>query len=98
MGRVKYSSRFIYNFEIGDNIVYNTKVLDALYSCYGKSNSKYLYKPIVITTMSIVEAMLYDFFNGVRKGSPSYEKAPDGYQDFINEIKSNEKNVLDLKN
>ena len=60
----KIKSNFVGNFKIGDNIEYNCEILKHLYKCLNNSKrleKKYLYKPIIITIISIIEAMLYDF-------------------------------------
>lgn len=58
------NSGFIWRFKIGDNIVHNLNILSLLYqySADGNDESKgLLRKPIIITIVSIIEAMLYDF-------------------------------------
>jgi hypothetical protein len=63
------SSGFIGNFKLGDNIHFNTLVLQELYVGFndGDANRKRLLcKPIIIQLVSIIEAMLYDFHFRVR--------------------------------
>ena len=57
------SSNFIGNFKTGDNIAYNLRLLRLLYAQYsaGTEDEKALLrKPIIITLVSITEAMLHD--------------------------------------
>ncbi|AZR41278.1 hypothetical protein [Marinobacter salarius] len=59
------SSGFIGDFKTGDNIVYNLKTLNALYSAQGAASSSeahFFCKPITITMVSIIEALLHDLF------------------------------------
>lgn len=60
---------FIWNFKIGDNINYNLGVLSELYKCCETDgvNSVKLRKPIFITVMAIIEAVLYDFDRRIRE-------------------------------
>ena len=54
---------FIGDFKIGDNIVYNLKVLNALYDGGARLNPnqrRFFYKPQIVTLVSIIEALLYD--------------------------------------
>ena len=57
-------SSFIGNFKLGDNINYNLKLADALYSARDAATDgvqkRALCKPIAVTLISIVEALLYD--------------------------------------
>ncbi len=73
------SSCFIADFKIGDNINYNLKTLRVLYEIGGENaeRRKHLPKPITITLVSIVEAMLYDFIRRVqsRESVPTLPKA-----------------------
>ena len=52
---------FIWTFKVGDNIMYNFKVLRELYFAKDNSNTTALNKPITITIVSIIEAILVDF-------------------------------------
>jgi hypothetical protein len=55
---------FIADFKLGDNINYNLKILEILYETYNGTDpakNTYLVKPIVLTILSIIEAVLYDF-------------------------------------
>lgn len=59
------NSWFIGWFKVWDNINYNLKVLNKLYSYYNSESEEekqLLLKPIVILIVSIIEALLDDFF------------------------------------
>lgn len=59
------SSNFIGTFKIGDNIHYNLRVLVILYQQFeaGDNETKRLLcKPISVLIISIIEAVLYDFY------------------------------------
>lgn len=60
---VVINSNFIGKFKVGDNIVHNLKILGVLYSYYQSDpdNQKFLHKPIIVTIISVIEAVLYDF-------------------------------------
>jgi hypothetical protein len=63
------SSGFIGNFKLGDNINHNLSVLALLYRYYGKEDQNgkgLLRKPIIITLVSIIEAVLHDFHGRIR--------------------------------
>ena len=62
------SSDFIRVFKIGDNINYNLATLKLLYelSDEDKSRSSALRKPVIVTIVSIAEAMLYDFIGRIQ--------------------------------
>lgn len=60
---------FIGDFKRGDNINYNLKILKTLYESHAAlepEKQTYLRKPIFLTIMSIVEAILYDFDSRIR--------------------------------
>lgn len=69
----KITANFIDVFKIGDNINYNLDILRVLYEGFNSLNDGYLLiKPIVITNVSITEALLYDFIeNRIRKANKS---------------------------
>jgi hypothetical protein len=53
---------FIWNFKHGDNILYNLEILQTLYETgVTAKNKSRLNKPITITIISIIEAILVDF-------------------------------------
>lgn len=56
-------SSFIWNFKVGENIVYNLKILFDLYKSKQEvvKNKKTFNKPIVVILVSIIEAIFYDF-------------------------------------
>ncbi|MBM7048373.1 hypothetical protein [Rhizobium lusitanum] len=61
---VIYESKFIGDFKLGDNIVFNLRVLKTLYAFRAQGNpaqKRYLQKPITLLNISIIEATLYDF-------------------------------------
>ncbi len=61
----KVNSGFIGEFKTGDNINYNLKCLKALYaaqSAASPSEAQLFCKPITITLVSIIEALLHDLF------------------------------------
>ncbi len=56
------------NFKIGDNIEHNLDILGLLYKYYENEtpkNRNLLRKPILITIVSIIDAVLYDFFDRI---------------------------------
>lgn len=62
-------SNFFCDFKTGDNINYNLEILNYLYKVYDKSylrDKRLLIKPIVITLVSICEAVLHDFHRRIR--------------------------------
>lgn len=63
------SSGFIGEFKTGDNIIYNLGCLGALYSAQNSassSESRLFSKPITITMVSIIEALLHDLFYRIK--------------------------------
>lgn len=57
---------FIWDFKHGDNIMYNFEILKALYIARDNAaNKNILNKPITITIVSIVEAILIDFLTRI---------------------------------
>jgi hypothetical protein len=79
---VTYTSGFIGNFKLGDNIVHNLRILGALYlhqNSNDESHAELLRKPIIIFIASIAEAILYDFYivrikTHTREGLPKISK------------------------
>ena len=79
---VTYTSGFIGNFKLGDNIVHNLRILGALYlhqNSNDESHAELLRKPIIIFIASIAEAILYDFYmvrikKHTREGLPTIPK------------------------
>ena len=71
------SSNFIGKFKLGDNINHNLEILSLLYRQFDQASDydkRLLCKPIILTIVSIIEAVLHDFhfriqnntFEGVR--------------------------------
>ena len=63
------SSNFIGNFKLGDNINHNLNVLSLLYRQYDQANEsdkRLLCKPIIVTIVSIIEAVLHDLHSRIR--------------------------------
>jgi len=59
-------SSFIWDFKVGDNILYNFEILQNLYISRQKLQDKDIFnKPITITTVSIIEAILLDFLTRI---------------------------------
>lgn len=61
---VTYESKFIGDFKLGDNIVFNLSIIKLLYKCRTEGNETqklHLQKPITLLNISISEALLYDF-------------------------------------
>lgn len=59
------NSRFVTNFKLGDNIVYNIELLGLLYINYSKETPKnrdYFRKSMILITASCCEAVLHDFY------------------------------------
>ncbi len=57
---------FIWNFKHGDNILYNLEILQTLYETgVTAKNKSRLNKPITITIISIIEAILVDFLTRI---------------------------------
>lgn len=61
---LKYSSGFIGDFKLGDNIVYNLSILREFYSVQsnGGATTELLRKPIVVFIGAIAEVILYDLY------------------------------------
>lgn len=66
---VSLSSDFIGDFKTGDNINYNLRILRLLYTLHDQAepgDKPLLRKPIIVTSVSIIEALLYDFHMRMR--------------------------------
>ncbi|MCA1377644.1 MULTISPECIES: hypothetical protein [unclassified Bradyrhizobium] len=60
---VTINSSFMGNFKLGDNICFNLAILKTLYDLRAAGSHlqrRHLRKPIIITNISIIEAILYD--------------------------------------
>lgn len=63
------NSGFIGEFKTGDNIIYNLSCLGVLYSAQNSalsSGAQLFSKPITITMVSIIEALLHDLFYRIK--------------------------------
>jgi hypothetical protein len=63
------SSNFIGDFKLGDNINYNLRLLHLLYEYFDNADGderRFLCKPIILTLVSINEAVLYDLHTRVQ--------------------------------
>lgn len=83
-------ANFICKFKIGDNIIYNLRVLGVLYEQYNALatdpiKQRLLIKPIIIINVSIAEALLYDFLLRVKVNI--YEGVLNLRQDVIDAIR-----------
>jgi hypothetical protein len=81
---VTYESKFIGDFKLGDNIVFNLSILRTLYAHRAAGTPeqrRHLQKPITLLNISIIEALLYDFHsrikNHTREGVPLPQKVLD---------------------
>jgi hypothetical protein len=58
--------KFIWSFKVYDNVKYNFRILVTLYECKQDSSvtkaKYYLNKPLIIIHVSIIEALLHDFY------------------------------------
>src|SRR5262245_23686312 len=62
-------SGFIGDFALGDNINHNLEILALLYDCFEGANhhrKRLLCKPIILTLVSVIEAVLYDLHKRAR--------------------------------
>ena len=69
-------ANFYCHYKIGDNVNYNLEILDSLYSMLGENQARsyLLYKNIIIINVSIIEAVLADFYSRIKKHT--YEGVP----------------------
>jgi hypothetical protein len=68
-GMFTVSSTFIGDFKLGDNIAYNLKILGTLYDLRANASEEQkeaLRKPIVVLNVSVIDAVLHDFYQKVR--------------------------------
>lgn len=65
----KITGVFIWDFKKGDNIIYNFEILKALYEAkkHYKGNKILYNKPITIIIISIIECILDDFVNRIKR-------------------------------
>jgi hypothetical protein len=67
-----YESKFIGDFKLGDNIVFNLSILKTLYAYRAvgiPAQRRYLQKPITLLNISVIEALLYDFHSRIRNNT-----------------------------
>ncbi len=70
MSNFKIPNVFMGDYKISDNVDYNLRIIELLYECYKKRNctdKRLLYKPIIILLVSVIEAILYDFYRKAEK-------------------------------
>jgi len=77
-------SRVIWQFKIGDNIIYNFRILNELLMQQNESGTLFLNKPIVIIAASIIEAMIVDF---IARLDGSTNDFPVAASHFMNQLK-----------
>ena len=81
-------SHFVWSFKIGDNIVFNLRVLNKLYKNRDNDSLKYsaLYnKPISILIVSVIEAVMIDLIGRIDEARNDLPKID---EDVIRKIKS----------
>lgn len=64
----KVTTNFMGSFKVGDNINHNLKILALLYTYFEKGNDydkRLLCKPIILIIVSIIEAVLHDFYSRI---------------------------------
>jgi hypothetical protein len=80
---------FFCMFKTGDNINYNLDILNYFYELYSKENNtnkELLLKPIIIINISIIEAVLYDFYK--RMNANVNEGVSNINEDILNDVRS----------
>jgi hypothetical protein len=63
------NSSFIGSFKLGDNIHYNIQTLAPLYTAFNQTDAntkRMLCKPIILVLVSVLEAVMHDFYNRIR--------------------------------
>jgi hypothetical protein len=87
-------SRFVGNFKTGDNINHNLQVLALLYQHFEQEtpqNKRLLCKPIVISLVSIIDAVLYDLHYRIR------EFKNEGVRNILNRSRDDIRNVKKME-
>lgn len=82
------SSGFIGDFKLGDNVVYNLRILDTLYRSQASAlpdDKHYFNKPIILLNVAITEALLSDFF--FRMSNYTIEGVVGVSQDILDDIR-----------
>lgn len=93
---------FIWDFKVGDNIIYNLNILWSLYHARANeksSNNSLFNKPIILIIISIIECILYDFVERIQKHSfdPLPNLDADVIRDFKYKIKGEKTEIKILK-
>jgi len=83
-----YTGQFFWDFKKMDNVNYNFRIVELLYTEKKKSNNPLFIKPIIIILISIIECMLYDFI--IRVQTHNTDEIPNLEQDIIDYIKTKE--------
>ncbi len=66
-------NKFIWDFNVGDNIAYNFKVLFSLYDDKDRNSHKSVYnKPLIVLVVSIIECVMYDFVVRLEQATNQY--------------------------
>jgi hypothetical protein len=85
------SSKFILDFKLGDNIVYNLKIAKTLYDHKEICRNELLNKPIILINTSIIEAIMYDFIEKIKVLKNEGVNLPDLTINYINDLKKTDK-------
>ncbi len=83
---VTYKSRFIGDFKLGDNIVFNLDILKCLYKYRTDGNpaqKNYLQKPITLQNISIIEALIYDHHYKIKSLTKEGVNLPQETVDYV---------------
>lgn len=83
---------FTWSFRRGDDLHYNYRVLKALVLSRKEPNKYHLNKAIIIFTASIIECIIYDFFNRILH-SKNGDNVPKLKSETIEHFKKWEKNA-----
>lgn len=83
-----YTAQFFWDFKRMDNVNYNFRIVELLYTEKKKNDNPLFIKPIIIILISIIECMLYDFI--IRIQTHSADKIPNLEQNIIDDIKAKE--------
>ncbi len=88
--------KFFASFKINDNIVYNLRTLEILYSQFEEGDDdvkKHLRKPITLTLVSILEAILFDLYQRINRYK--LEGVPNMTSDLLSAIRGKELDKLE---
>lgn len=87
---------FVWDFKHGDNVFYNFETLKALYEARESlANGTILNKPITITIVSIIEAILIDFLTRIDEATNHLPAGVD--RETLDEIKDEIKKKMPIK-